>query len=130
MKPEALLLDVGIGRRALDDSDMRISELAVGPLERAAQQSTVEAFGLLMGETRQHRDPGPDRLAAAGGADAYVFGYPLVTMEVTRRVMTNVAALQGNRADQANRLPAPTGKFILMLRMYWPSEQNPSILDG
>jgi hypothetical protein len=67
---------------------------------------------------------------AAIGADAYVFGYPLVTMEVTRRVMTNVAALQGNRADQANWLPAPTGKFILMLRMYWPSEQNPSILDG
>lgn len=61
---------------------------------------------------------------------AHVFGYPLVTMEVTRRVMTNVAAPQGNRADQANGLPAPTGKFILMLRMYWPSEQNPSILDS
>jgi len=22
------------------------------------------------------------------------------------------------------------GKFILMLRLYWPSEKNPSILDG
>jgi len=30
--------------------------------------------------------------------DAYVFGYPLVTMEMTRRVMTNVAAPQGTRA--------------------------------
>jgi hypothetical protein len=31
---------------------------------------------------------------------------------------------------EANWLPAPTGKFILMLRMYWPHEDPPSILDG
>jgi hypothetical protein len=31
---------------------------------------------------------------------------------------------------EANWLPAPAGKFILMLRMYWPNEQPPSILDG
>jgi hypothetical protein len=31
---------------------------------------------------------------------------------------------------EANWLPAPAGKFILMLRMYWPRESNPSILDG
>ena len=30
--------------------------------------------------------------------DAYIYGYPLVTMEMTRRVMTNVAAPEGNRA--------------------------------
>lgn len=30
---------------------------------------------------------------------------------------------------EANWLPAPAGKFILMLRMYWPSESSPSILD-
>jgi len=30
-------------------------------------------------------------------SDAYVFGYPLVTMEMTRRVMTNVAAPEGSR---------------------------------
>jgi hypothetical protein len=28
--------------------------------------------------------------------DAYIYGYPLVTMEMTRRVMTNVATAQGN----------------------------------
>jgi hypothetical protein len=28
------------------------------------------------------------------------------------------------------RLPAPTGKFVLMLRTYWPDESPPSILDG
>jgi hypothetical protein len=31
---------------------------------------------------------------------------------------------------ESNWLPAPAGKFILMLRMYWPNEQDPSILDG
>ena len=31
---------------------------------------------------------------------------------------------------ESNWLPAPAGKFILMLRMYWPDETAPSILDG
>jgi len=31
---------------------------------------------------------------------------------------------------ESNWLPAPDGKFILMLRMYWPDETAPSILDG
>jgi hypothetical protein len=31
---------------------------------------------------------------------------------------------------EANWLPAPAGDFILMLRMYWPNESNPSIIDG
>jgi hypothetical protein len=33
-------------------------------------------------------------------------------------------------AKTANWLPAPDGKFALMLRLYWPSEQPPSILNG
>jgi hypothetical protein len=31
---------------------------------------------------------------------------------------------------EANWLPAPAGRFIPMLRLYWPKEQSPSILDG
>jgi hypothetical protein len=27
-------------------------------------------------------------------------------------------------------VPAPKGAFLPMLRMYWPKEANPSILDG
>lgn len=38
--------------------------------------------------------------------DAYIFGYPLVTMEMTRRVMTNVEAPAGTRA--------PMGQLVLM----------------
>ena len=31
---------------------------------------------------------------------------------------------------ESNWLPAPAGKFILMLRLYWPQETAPSIIDG
>lgn len=31
---------------------------------------------------------------------------------------------------EANWLPAPADKFILMLRLYWPNPDDPSILDG
>src|SRR5262249_25625172 len=45
--------------------------------------------------------------------EGYIYGYPLVTMEMTRRVMTNVAAPEGTRA--------PMGQFVRM-RTY-PSAQ-------
>jgi hypothetical protein len=31
---------------------------------------------------------------------------------------------------ESNWLPAPPGDFILMLRLYWPREKNPSIING
>jgi hypothetical protein len=31
---------------------------------------------------------------------------------------------------ESNWLPAPADKFVLMLRMYWPSEKSPSIING
>jgi hypothetical protein len=31
---------------------------------------------------------------------------------------------------ESNWLPAPKDKFILMLRLYWPKEKSPSILNG
>lgn len=31
---------------------------------------------------------------------------------------------------ESNWLPAPPGPFVVMLRMYWPTEAPPSILDG
>jgi hypothetical protein len=34
------------------------------------------------------------------------------------------------RTKEPNWLPAPRGKFRLMLRLYWPTETPPSILDG
>jgi hypothetical protein len=34
------------------------------------------------------------------------------------------------KARKANWLPAPAGKFNLVMRVYWPQEKPPSILDG
>jgi hypothetical protein len=31
---------------------------------------------------------------------------------------------------ESNWLPAPKGEFILMMRLYWPREKPPSIIDG
>ena len=41
--------------------------------------------------------------------DAYIYGYPLVTMEMTRRVITNAASVEGTRG--------PMGQMI-KLRQY------------
>ena len=66
---------------------------------------------LLFGLSRSHAEfDGPLFRAAEGGeefwiaTDAYVYGYPLVTMEMTRRVMTNVTAPEATRA--------PMGQFV------------------
>jgi hypothetical protein len=34
------------------------------------------------------------------------------------------------KAKEANWLPAPKAKFIPMMRLYWPTETPPSIIDG
>lgn len=44
--------------------------------------------------------------AVPDGVEAYIYGYPLVTMEMTRRVMTNVEKPEGTRA--------PMGHFVRM----------------
>lgn len=60
LNPDALLAAAGIDRRALGDPDMRIPVDSVADLlEMAAQQSGVEAFGLLLAETRQLSIIGP-----------------------------------------------------------------------
>jgi hypothetical protein len=34
------------------------------------------------------------------------------------------------KAKEGNWLPAPKDRFILMMRLYWPKEKPPSLLDG
>lgn len=52
------------------------------------------------------QDAAKEAEAFALGTQAYVYAYPLVTMEMTRRVMTNVTRPEGARA--------PMGQFVRM----------------
>lgn len=72
-----------------------ISALALMAMNRAAYSQ----YGAFLGA-----DEGLEELWLA--TDAYIYGYPLVTMEMTRRVMTNVAEPVGNKA--------PMGQIIKM----------------
>jgi hypothetical protein len=38
--------------------------------------------------------------------------------------------LSPGKDKETNWLPAPSGEFILMMRLYWPKETNPSIIQG
>ena len=78
------------------------------------RQATIGALGAMTaiasnGALGLEAD-GPVSRALAGvkefwlASDAYIFGYPLVTMEMTRRVMTNVASPVGTRG--------PMGQFV------------------
>ena len=66
------------------------------------------SFLALLQSSGQANFDGPVLRAIDGGeefwlaTDAYIYGYPLVTMEMTRRVMTNVAAPEGTRGPWAN----------------------------
>lgn len=68
---------------------------------------TLSALGGLLPSTGAHAQEGVPILGGLEefwlATDAYIYGYPLVTMEMTRRIMTNVAAPAGTRA--------PMGQF-------------------
>jgi hypothetical protein len=74
---------------------------ALGGLSLFASTATINTTLAELGNFLGIREGVEDFWLAT---DAYVYGYPLVTMEMTRRIMTNVAAPQGTRA--------PMGQFV------------------
>lgn len=67
----------------------------------------VWAAGLLVGtSSARAAEPVKEKEAVEIATDAYVYGYSLVTMEYTRRVMTNASAVEGTHA--------PMGQFVRM----------------
>ena len=61
--------------------------------------SMLAAAPVLAQQAASPQPPTPDQAkekeALEIGVEAYIYGYPLVTMEMTRRVMTNVAKSEG-----------------------------------
>jgi len=83
------------------------------------RQATIGSMSLLAGTTMSTmtraqfgeglRDLGEGIDDFVVAQDAYIYGYPLVTMEMTRRIITNVASVVGTRG--------PMGQLI-KLRQY------------
>jgi hypothetical protein len=79
-------------RRALGLGGISLLGLAAAH-DRALAQSDNPLMGLLEGTAE-----------FGVASDAYIFGYPLVTMEMTRRVITNVAAPEGSRGPMGTMI--------------------------
>jgi hypothetical protein len=79
----------------------------IGSLSLLAGTSLINMSRAAFGEVSRGSGEGHDDFLAA--RDAYIYGYPLVTVEMTRRVITNVASLERNRG--------PMGQ-IIKLRQY------------
>jgi len=92
----------------------RRSDIVGIDMTMTRRTATIGGLSLLVGTSMNATGradwDGPLYSAVEGGedfwlaTDAYIFGYPLVTMEMTRRIMTNVAAPEGNRG--------PMGQFV------------------
>jgi hypothetical protein len=79
---------------------------------------TALASSVALSGTQDTREAPPLTEAEALdiGIDAYVYGYPLVTMEMMRRVMTNVSEASARRA--------PMGLFANMRRFPTPQDRD------
>ena len=76
----------------------------LGALAVAPVLASARAEGLMEGLVGDVED-------FRAASEAYVYGYPLVTMEMTRRVMTNVAAPRASArrwGSSCARGPIPT----------------------
>ena len=78
----AIALIAGCGKQEAEDAAKKAEQVAAEAKAKAeADAKAAEAAA---------KDAAKEAEAFALAAEAYVYGYPLVTMEFTRRVMTNV----------------------------------------
>ena len=75
-------------------------------VEKAAEKVVADAKAVAEAAAKAAASAAKEAEALALATEAYVYGYPLVTMDMTRRIMTNVAAPEGTRA--------PMGQFVRM----------------
>ena len=62
---------------------------------RAVLAAGLAGVAIAIGAPGNGAQPISNDEALEIGTAAYIYGYPLVTMEITRRVMTNVAKPEG-----------------------------------
>jgi hypothetical protein len=92
----SLALLAACGKQEAEDAAKKAEQVAAevkAKAEAAAKEAEAAA-----------KDAAKEAEAFALAAEAYVYGYPLVTMEMTRRIMTNVEKPEGNRG--------PMGQFV------------------
>ena len=94
----ALMLLASCGKQEAED--------AAKKAEQVAAEAKVKAEEAAKEAAKATADAAKEAEAFALAAEAYVYGYPLVTMEFTRRVMTNVEQPAGTHA--------PMGQFVRM----------------
>lgn len=75
-------------------------------VEKKAEQVAADVKAKAEAAAKAAEAAAKEAEALAVATEAYVYAYPLVTMEMTRRVMTNVAAAEGTRA--------PMGQLVRM----------------
>ena len=78
-------------------------------VKQGAEKAAAEVKAKAEAEAKTAEAVAKEAEALAIATEAYVYAYPLVTMEMTRRVMTNVESAEGTRA--------PMGQFV-RLREY------------
>ncbi len=76
------------------------------PAETQVDRVAMEAKAKAEAEAKAVEAAAKEAEARAIAIESYIYAYPLVTMDMTRRIMTNVAAPEGSRA--------PMGHFVRM----------------
>ncbi len=86
------------GKQETEDAAKKAEQVATDAKAKTEADAKAAAAAV--------KDAAKEAEAFALATEAYVYGYPLVTMEMTRRVMTNVEKPEGTRA--------PMGQFVRM----------------
>ena len=106
LKRTAPLLAALVSLALLGACGNKEAEEAAKKAEQVAAEAKAKAEADAKAAEAAAKDAAKEAEAFAIASEAYVYGYPLVTMEMTRRVMTNVDKPEGTRA--------PMGQFVRM----------------
>jgi len=76
---------------------------------------------------------GKSQLLVKNPLDRYLINSPMLpkmTKNADGSLTLYIQKDSPGKDKEANWLPSPGGAFALFMRLYWPTEKSPSILDG